>query len=586
MTMINLKLSLIVCLTFITSLAISQSEPSKPSYEKQIYTNSDGDIFVQKQLPMYLKFSTEPNGTNYDLKGKKPEFSEPMYLDTEGPNYIRSKWAVDPKTGKTAQPQQEVLYEVNADGLAPVTVLRFQDAPKYVSGGTTYFGNNLSFTLTPRDAVSGVKTTQYALGGGYSDYSTNVSVGKEGAQSLFYYSADFVGNTEKTKSSAFTVDLTAPKTNYEVVGINKGGNILSPTAKLKLVSTDNLSGVRTTYYSFDGGSSKGYYGQVPTAGLSDGEHEFKYYAVDNIKNMEGGDGGVNASVFKFYLDKIPPVPTHQVKGDQHQGRYFYVSPRTTFELAAADNKAGVKNIYYRIDGGERMTYSSEFKMTDTRGVHNVKYDANDLVDNLSGNHYIKVFMDNEGPETGIIYANPQFMDRDTLFISSKSNISLKTRDEDSGVKSEEYSIDGAGFKSYEQFTLPSEGYHTINFRSTDNVNNKETEKESSCFIDNTAPEIFIKFSIKAIGSKKGLPVYPNYTRMYVAATDKKVGTESIQYAMDGAALQLYSSPQTLDASEMSRFKKNKKYAVKVVSKDKLGNMSEESIEFYVGKDSE
>jgi hypothetical protein len=586
MTMSKLKLSITALLSVISGFAISQSEPSKPSYEKQVYLNDAGDIFVQKQLPMYLKFSTEPNGSNYDLKGKKPEFSEPMYLDTEGPNYIRSKWAVDPNTGKTAQPKQEVLYEVNADGLAPVTRLKFQNAPKYVSGGTTFFGKDLSFTLTPRDAVSGVKATQYALGGGYSDYSTNVSVGKEGAQTLYYYSADFVGNAENTKSSAFTVDLTAPKTTYEVVGINKGGNILSPTAKLKLASTDNLSGVKTTYYSFDGGSPKGYYGQVPTTGLSDGEHEFKYYAVDNVRNMEGGDGGAKASVFKFYLDKIPPVPTHEVKGDQHQGRYFYVSPRTTFALAATDNKAGVKNIYYRIDGGERVTYNSEFKMTNKHGVHNVKYDANDLVENLSGNHYINVFMDNEGPETGIIYSNPQFMDRDTLFITSKSNISLKTRDDASGVKSVEYSIDGAGFKAYDQFTLPNEGYHTINFRSTDNVNNKETEKESSCYADNTAPEIFIKFSIKAIGSKKGLPVYPNYTRMYVAATDKKVGTESIQYAMDGAALQLYSSPQTLDASEMSRFKKNKKYSVKVVSKDKLGNMSEETIEFYVGKDSE
>ena len=283
MTMSKLKLSITALLSVISGFAISQSEPSKPSYEKQIYLNDAGDIFVQKQLPMYLKFSTEPNGLNYDLKGKKPEFSEPMYLDTEGPNYIRSKWAVDPNTGKTAQPQQEVLYEVNADGLAPVTRLKFQNAPKYVSGGTTFFGKDLSFTLTPRDAVSGVKATQYALGGGYSDYSTNVSVGKEGAQTLYYYSADFVGNAENTKSSAFTVDLTAPKTTYEVVGINKGENILSPTAKLKLASTDNLSGVKTTYYSFDGGSPKGYYGQVPTTGLSDGEHEFKYYAVDNVR---------------------------------------------------------------------------------------------------------------------------------------------------------------------------------------------------------------------------------------------------------------------------------------------------------------
>jgi hypothetical protein len=255
-------------------------------------------------------------------------------------------------------------------------------------------------------------------------------------------------------------------------------------------------------------------------------------------------------------------------------------------LAATDNKAGVKNIYYRIDGGERNTYSSSFKMPSNRGVHSVKYDANDQVENLSGNKYINVFMDADAPETGIIYANPQFMDRDTLFITSKSTISLRMRDDASGVQKTEYQVDGKGYKTYDAFTIPDEGYHTINFKSVDNVNNQEQEKTSSCFVDNTAPEIFVKFSIEPIGMKNGKPVYPNYTRMYVGATDKKVGTESIQYGMDGGALQLYSSPQTLDASEVSRFRKNKKYEVKVVAKDKLGNTSEQTVEFYVGKDAE
>ncbi len=584
MKYLNLVLGFV--LTFFSVAVFGQGEPSKPSYEKQVYIDSKGDIYVQKQLPMYLKFSTEPEGKNYDLKGKTPAYSEPMYLDTEGPNYIRSKWAVDPKTGRTAEPQQEVLYEVNADGRAPITSLRFENAPRYVNGGVTYFGKDLSFGLTSRDEVSGVKLTQYALGGGFSDYSTNVSVSKEGAQSLYYYAVDFVGNSEETKSSDFTVDLIAPKTSYQVVGINKDGNILAPSATLSLSSTDNLSGVRTTYFTFDGGNARAYSGPVSTSALSDGEHTLKFYAVDNVKNMEGGDGGANASTFKFYLDKTPPVPTHEIKGDQYKGNYHYISPRTTIALAATDNKAGVKNIYYRIDGGERVVYDSEFNMTNVRGVHNVKYDANDLVENLSSNHWINVFMDNEGPETGIFYANPQFMDRDTLFITSNSGITLKTRDDASGVQNVEYSIDGGGFKTYSAFNLPSEGYHTIKFRSSDNVNNKETEKTSSCFIDNTAPEIFIKFSIEAIGQKNGVPVYPNYTRMYVAATDKKVGTEQILYSMDDAALTLYSSPQTLDASEMSRFRKNKKYSVKVVAKDKLGNSSEKTVEFYVGKDSE
>lgn len=565
---------------------MAQSEPSKPTYEKQVYINGDGDIFVQKELPMYLKFSTTPDGKDYDLKSTNPKYGEPMYLDTEGPNFIRSKWAVDPETGRAAQPQQEVLYEVNADGLAPVTSLRFDGAPRYASGGTVYYGKNLSFSLTSRDGVSGVKSTQYALGGGYNDYSSDVNVSKEGAQTLYYYAVDFVGNAENTKSSAFTVDLTAPKTNYEVVGINKDGNILAPSANVKLTSTDNLSGVRTMYYTFDGNNARVYSGPVNVGGLSDGEHTIKYYAVDNVKNMEGGEGGASASTFKFYMDKTPPVPTHKVNGDQYKGNYLFISSRTTISLAATDNKAGVKNIYYRIDGGERNTYNGEFKMPAVRGTHNVKYDANDLVENLSSNHWINVFMDVDAPETGIIYSNPQFMDRDTLFVTKDTKMSLRFRDDASGIQRTEYQVDGGGFKSYDAFSIAAEGHHTIDFKSRDNVNNQEEAKHSSCYVDNTAPEIFVKFSIEAIGKKNGKPVYPNYTRMYVSSTDKKVGTETITYGMDGGAQQLYSSPQTLDASEVSRFRKNKKYEVKVVAKDKLGNTSEKTVEFYVGKDAE
>lgn len=577
---------------FVLSAAIliagvaSAQQPSKPSYEKQVYIDGKGDIYVQKELPMYLKFSTEPNGQNYDLKGKDPKYAEPMYLDTEGVNYIRSKWAVDPNTGKTAVPQQEVLYPVYADGLAPRTLVTFLTAPRYVSGGKTYFGKNLAFSLKSTDATSGVKLTQYALNGNYSDYSANVNVTKEGEQTLYWYAADFVGNAEETKSSTFTLDLTAPKTNYEVLGINKGGTILSPTATLKLTSSDNLSGVKITSYRFDGGGANGYYGPVSLASLPDGEHTFKYYSEDNVKNVEGGDGGASASTFKFYLDRIPPVPTHEVIGDQHQGQYLYISPRTTIALAATDNKAGVKNIYYRVDGGERGIFASNFKMPDVLGTHNVKYDANDQVDNLSANKYVNVFMDNRAPESGIFYGSPQFMDRDTLFVTSKTQITLKTRDPHSGVQSVEYKTDGGSFKTYSPFTMNGEGYHTIAFKSKDNVNNVEQDKNSSCLVDDTAPEIFVKFSIEQIGTKKGLPVYPNYTRMYVAATDKKVGTESIKYSMDDGALVLYSSAQTLDASEQSRFRKNKKYKVRVVATDKLGNTSEKVVEFYVGRDSE
>ena len=567
----------ILALGLATGNAQAQSEPSKPNYEKKVYLN-DGKTYVQKSLPVYLKFSVTPDGTNYPLKSNAhPTDANPLYLDTEGVNYIRSRWAVDPETGKPVSPQREVQMELYADGLAPVTTLKFAGAPKYVSGGTTFFGKGLSFTLTPRDGVSGVMETKYALGSGYTNYGSAVNAGTEGAQTVYYYSADNVGNAEETKSKAFTVDLTAPTSSHEIVGIVYNGNILSPSTTFKLTTNDNLSGVRSVKYSFDGGSDRGYSPNIGMAGLGDGEHTLYYYATDNVSNV-----ATKQSV-QFYLDLIPPVADIQVNGNQYKGRYLYVSPRTKISLSATDNKAGVKNIYYRIDGKERYTYSDQFNIPNTLGVHTVKYDANDNVENLAANKYLTVFMDNEAPETGIVYGKPQFFDRDTLFITSQTPVKLVFRDAHSGIQKTMYSIDGAGDKAYSEFTVPGEGYHTITFNSTDNVNNVEQTKTSNVFVDNTAPEIYVNFSIKPIGKKGDKDIYPNYVRMYMGATDKHTGTESVMYSIDGGPLTLYSSAQTLDVSELSKFRKKKKYEVRVVAKDKLGNESEKTFEFYVGR---
>jgi len=302
-----------------------------------------------------------------------------------------------------------------------------------------------------------------------------------------------------------------------------------------------------------------------------------YYAIDNVKNE------ATKSTFKFYLDKIAPEVNHTVVGDQYKGRYLYVSSRTKINLKATDNKAGVKNIYYRTDGKERFNFSSDFSVPDDLGVHTFKYDANDNVENLSQNHYLTVFVDNVAPSTGIVYGNPQFFHRDTLFINKNTQIKLTPRDAHSGIKSTSYTVDGGSMKDYAEFNIANEGFHTVTFKSIDRVNNEESVKESEVFVDNTAPEIFVNFSIKPIGNKSGLNVYPEYVRMYVGATDKHVGTAQILYALDDGALVEYSSPRTLDLSEVSRLRKNKKYAVKVVAKDKLGNESEKIVEFYIGR---
>lgn len=555
-----------------------QNEPSKPTYEFKVYKN-DGNTYIQRSMPMYLKFSVTPDGENFPLESKSnPDDTNPMYLDDEGIHYIRHQWAVDQGNKKMVNPPREVIMEVYADGLPPVTSLKFSGAKRYNDGKTTFYGPGLTFSLSARDAVSGVKEIQYALGGNYQKYSSGeVSSAKEGDNTLYFFSADNVGNAEATKNSNYVVDLTAPSTNHSIDGIVYNSNILAPSTTFKLSSTDKLSGVQITSYSFDNGSNRNFSGSISMSGLKDGDHTLYYFSKDKVQNEE------SKKSFSFYLDLIPPAATIAIEGDQYKGKYTYVSERTKFSLSATDNKAGVKNIYYRINEGDLNTYSSAFSLPNSLGLYSIKYDANDNVDNLSANKYQTVYLDNEAPVTGIKYSNPQFFNRDTLFINSKTKISLFSKDAHSGVKTTKYAINGGSMQDYSEFNLDAEGYQTITFQSTDQVNNAEQEKNSKVFVDNSPPQIFVNFSIEPIGSKDGLKVYPEYVRMYIGATDKHVGTETILYAIDKGALTEYSSPQTLDLSEVNRLRKNKKYEVKAIAKDKLGNEKEEIFEFYVGK---
>ena len=576
----------------LTNAVTAQNEPSKKSFEKKVFIK-DGNTYIQKQLPLYIKFSTEPNGTNYDLKSKStPDYTEPMYLDTEGINYIRSRWAVDKNTKKTIQPQIEIKYEVYADGISPRSSSKFSGAPKYNNGSRQFYGKGLSVDLTTRDGVSGVENIHYSSNGeAYKTYTSALNFEGDKAYTLYYFANDNVGNVEETKKKQFTVDISSPNSAHEIVGIVYQSNIIAPSTKFKLSSSDALSGIQKISYKYNDRNENTYPGYpVSAAYLSDGEYTLYYHAIDKVKNDEA------MKSFKFYLDKIAPEITVTIKGDQYAtSGTMYISPRTKINMTATDNKAGVESIQYNIDGTGIETFGSPFGVPSKIGVHNITYYATDNVKNKTATKSVasaigkkQVYMDSRPPTTGISYSNPQFFDRDTLFINSKTNVTLKSQDYQSGVKTIDYSIDGGANTTYSSsFTIANEGYRTIKFKATDKVNNVEQEKESNVFVDNTPPIIFHNFSIKPIGSKtkKGQEVkmYPNYTRLFLGATDMHCGTEKITYSMNGGDFQDYSSPYTLDVSEVTRFGKNKFYTVIVRAEDKLGNQSEETINFFVGE---
>ena len=561
-------------LTSIFSINLYAQEPTKPVFESVFYQN-DGKIYANKALPIYLSISTNPDGSDPIVLDTpaNPSDGSPMYLDSEGVNFIRSKWAVDPETKKIASPKREVLFPVHADGIAPVSGITFSGAPSYSSQGVDYYGKGLSYSLSSTDQISGVQSTFKSHDSDYATYVSPLDVTTEGENMIYYFSVDNVGNTEDTKTSSFVLDLTPPVSNYTLSDVY-GDNILGPMFNIGLESTDNLSGVNGTYYTIDDISQRVYGSPIDLSGLSDGPHTLRFYSDDNVENEE------SIKELMFYLDKINPETKLVVIGDQHDATYYYVSSRTTFELPATDNKAGVAKTSFSINKQDAQTYTTAFGLPNELGLHSITYNSEDNVRNVEAKETRTFYMDNKAPNTSIDYGKPQFFTRDTLFINQTTPITIIPRDKHSGVQSTTTTVNGE-VQAGNEFTIPTEGHKEIVFSSVDMVNNQEENKTSRVYVDNTPPEIFINFSLDNIGTEDDLPFYPNYVRMFIGATDEKTGTKSINYSIDGGPMTEYSSPRTLDISEKNTFTESKVYDVKVETEDMLGNTSTKEHKFIV-----
>lgn len=559
-------------------LAAQDGGTEPQDHQAKVYVDDDGKIHLREDQELYLYLSTEKGAQaqKYRMNSQtNPELSNPMPLDGHGVHEI---------THDDHAENTEVKFQVYADARAPQNNLKLTGAPRSAQQGMVYYGKGLQATIEARDPMSGLAGIYLARNGGaFNTYKQSLGIGEEKKHRLAYYAVDRVGNASEVSSSTFTVDLTAPSTEHRIQGTHLN-NILAPSARLPLSSKDASAGVQRIRYQIDGGSERSYSGAFPLSGLADGEHTLTYYAVDHVDNTESKNS------FDFYLDKVSPDVSITVKGDQYQGNYLYVSPRTTYELSATDNKAGVKDIYYELSRQSgRNTYSSPFKLPQQRGLHRIDYYATDKVENTSTARGKTVYYDDKDPSTRISYGQPQFFGKDTLYINKTTEVTLHRSDAHSGVAQTSYQLNKQNRQSYSApFTIDTEGFYTVSFRSTDRVNNQETDKQSKVFVDNTAPQISSQFSIEAIGTKmeegESLPVYPNYVRLYMGATDMHCGTEEISYSMNGGPFRAYSSPRTLDVSEIDNFKEERSYQVTIRAKDKLGNTREKNLKFFIQTD--
>ena len=564
-------------LFFITCFCLNLFAQEELNHEKKIYKN-EGKVYVNKALPLYLSISTSPDGSNGEvLDGKDPKYSSPMYLDSEGYNTIRTPWKVDPETKKVVYPKEEVIFELYADSKPPATKISYGEV-KQAEIDQKIALTATDITLTATDETSGTAAIFYSLdGASFQKYTGPIPIKEEKAYALKYYAVDNVGNVEVQKNVSLQVDNTAPVTSLNVEG-DLSENVVSTRSSINLEATDNISGVAKIFYTIDEGRTFAYSSPISIAGLNEGEHTITYFAVDAVDNNE------DKKIHTFYLDKSPPRVIDEIIGNTFiaNGKEYY-SGRTKLKLVAMDNKAGVKEILYSINGGEFKLYEAPFYLTEA-GNLNIEVLATDKVNNrvrsteFSDKNNLLNYVDLSGPSLSYNLAGPSFTLKDTVYISKETAISLRGTDKDSGFKEIDYQVDEGSVMTYsEPFNIESEGLHIITYNGYDNLSNSSTES-ILCIVDNSGPEVYNRFSIDSNKSKvidgESVDVYPPHVLLFLSSTDGHAGLDKISYQVNGGSMQPYRSL-------IENFKKDTLYKINVLVVDKLGNENQQEIRFYI-----
>jgi hypothetical protein len=540
----------------------------KNEHPKKLYMDENNRLFMNASNPVYLFLSNTPDAKDAKMMHSEEtkEHANPMKFDGHGKHHIKHN---------DIHEKVEVVFEVYADGIAPTSKAEYSKEQVYFKDGKIYIGKPLGINLPGKDEMSGLQKVLYSINSAaFADYKDAVNLTEEKEYILKHYAVDNVGNTEEVNSHHFIMDFTAPVTAYTISG-DKFNDVLAPSAIISLSATDQVSGVSRIKYTFDDGTEKVYLSPLRMGMLSEGEHKITYYTIDKVSNKE------EAKTYSFFVDKTAPAVTSEIIGDKFtsNGKEYY-SGRTQVKLIAEDNKAGVKEVYYSMNGVDYVLYDKPFSLDQSKVMVTVKYYAIDKVENkgTSKNHGdgMLTYIDLRGPGLSYTFDGPTFATRDTTFVNKSTKIILKATDAESGVQKIMYSKNKSAEMLFEKFfNVDQEGVCNIDYTGHDNVNNTTTSN-FSIIMDNTGPEIMYQHSISPIANKaiegKELNVYSSHVGVFLSGTDRLVGVDKIYYSINGGAEKLY-------VGVITGFQKGKTYSFKVRAIDKLGNTSTKEFDF-------
>ncbi len=421
---------------------------------------------------------------------------------------------------------------INVDKTAPTISGAATAAPN----GSGWYKGDVTVSWTCDDKLSGIAGTcpdNSVLNGEGSTLSANAKV------------SDKAGNSSSASVTGLQIDRTAPVTTATLPATDSSNGWYKSGPTVSLLANDSLSGVDTTYYQVDAGTTQTYTGPF-TEGL-EGVHTVTFWSTDKAGNVEDSTAANNTVTVR--VDTTNPTISRS-RQPAANGNGWNNEP-VTVSFACADNGgSGIADSNGCTDPVTLATQGDNQSVTgtatdnvgnfSTTTVGPVKIDltnptlsgattsapnadgwykgdvavhwtcADDLSgvagscpadstvagegDDLSASTSIsdkagnqtaatvdKIHIDRKGPETSVSAPSDWQTSGVALDVTATDNLS--------GVKATYYTVNGGATQTGNKISLTADGTYTLTFWSVDHAGNVGAHGVAAVKIDQTAPTI-------------------------------------------------------------------------------------------------
>jgi PKD repeat protein len=291
------------------------------------------------------------------------------------------------------------------------------------------------------------------------------------------------------------------------------------------------------------------------------------------------EGKTNFTYQPIVIDMSPPFTLSNLVPLKINGNEGWYISGVTLKLEGYDSLSEYVETYYKIGFDEWEKYSSPIKL-DESGYYTIKYYSVDSYQNEESEKIITLNIDNQRPYTNF-YASKQPGDKgwykDFLYIA------LEAYDNFSGIDNLYYRIDGDNYKPYLEDIVISEGYHIIEYFSTDKAGNAELLRSQNVNVDSTSPNLTVHpFGGLFLFGKKlvsdGSTIIIGNLSVEAHCDDNLSGIEKIEFYFDGEhIINLTSSPYKWHWNEFSF----ESHELKVIAYDNAGNINEFKTDLFI-----